>query len=100
MLNSKAPSRQVLRKQKKDQQKEVELQKNKEKEDFCQIRYIVNNLLSQEVINKIAIETEVVKRNKKLSSRVLFSILWVACLMESHAESILPLERMCIFIKN
>lgn len=100
MLNSQAPSRQVLRKQRRDQQKEIERQKNKEKENFHQIRYIVNNLLSQEVINQIAIETKVLKRNRKLSSHVLFSILWAGCLMESHAESILPLERMCLFIRN
>jgi hypothetical protein len=100
MLNSKAPSRQVLRKQKRGQQKEIERQINKEKDNFHRICYILNNLLSQEVINKIAIKTKVLKRNRKLSSHVLFSILWAGCLMESHAESILPLERMCIFIKN
>jgi hypothetical protein len=100
MLNSKALSRQVLRKQKRNQQKEIERQKNQEKQDYHQISYILNKLLSKEVINKIADETEVFKRDRKLSSHVLFSILWAGCLMESHAESILPLERMCMFIKN
>lgn len=100
MLKPKVLSRQALRKQKRDRLKNVERQKNIEQESFKQICYSINKLLSKEMIDEIARKTKVITRSKKLCPQVLFSILWIGCLIESHADSILSLERMCIFIKN
>lgn len=99
MLSFIHESRQAHRMRERIELKLARKQNKLEREAFLKISNLLNKVLSQDALEKIAKKTKFQKRSRLLRPVALVSVLMIGCTMSSDDNPI-PLERLCGFLQK